>query len=385
MRRMIQVENEVPQELTFRLAKTQGELEAAYRILHDSYVDMKYMSPDPTGMRLVKYFALPTTSTLIALWKGEVVGTMSIIRQSPFGLPMDKNFDLKAYYNKGWQIAEVSSLAIKKEFRQGRGKVFFPLCKFFYDYARFYMNLDAVVIAVNPSWKDFYEGLLTFKPLPEAVVNTYGFANGAPATGLIMPLKQSEKDFWRRYSGLPRKNNLFEYFVPKGLSNAEFPNRWINKSLDPVMTPEMLNYFFVQKSQVLNSLDPIEVKFLRNLYPHARFQKLWDASLSKIGPVQTRGPRFVVALAGQLNQRPIEIINVSRNGLLIRANEKSLKSGSVLIHAGEEIMGPFAARLAWTDPIMGTAGLEMEPASLGWTQLIDRLENELNFPEKKIA
>lgn len=385
MRRMIKVDQIYPPELSFRLAKTQEELEAAYKILHDSYVEMKYMPPDPTGMRLIKYFALPTTSTLIALWKDEVVGTMSIIRQSPFGLPMDQNFDLTNYYQLGWQVAEVSSLAIKREFRQDRGRVFLPLCKFFYDYARFYMNLDAVVIAVNPTWVDFYEGLLNFQPLPDQVVETYGFANGAPASGLILPLKQSEKDFKSRYSHLHRDNNLYEFFVPRGLQNAQFPERWINKSLDPVMTPKMLEYFFAEKSSVLKDLEPREVQFMRSLYPHSRFQNLWNRVFKNSIPTYNRGPRFVVALCGEFNRQSIDIINISRRGLLIRTDAPIPSTGKVTIQIGERMIGPFFARIAWSDTSSGMSGVDLEPSDLQWSDLIDRLEEELHHPEKKVA
>ena len=87
------VHTEVPAALTFCVALTKEDLEGAFRILHDSYVESGFMQPVESGMRINKYFALPSTTTLVAKWQGKVVGTVSIVRKTGLGLPMEKNFD----------------------------------------------------------------------------------------------------------------------------------------------------------------------------------------------------------------------------------------------------------------------------------------------------
>lgn len=64
-------------------------------MLHDAYVDSGFMKPDPSGMRVTIYHALsPTTTTLCAKYDGEVVGTISLIRESALGFPLQQIFDL---------------------------------------------------------------------------------------------------------------------------------------------------------------------------------------------------------------------------------------------------------------------------------------------------
>jgi len=63
--------------LELKIADTKEELEACFTLLHDAYVGSKFMNPDPSGMRVTIYHALPTTTTLCAKYDGEVVGTLS--------------------------------------------------------------------------------------------------------------------------------------------------------------------------------------------------------------------------------------------------------------------------------------------------------------------
>lgn len=80
----------------FKLAETRDELEQAFRVLHDAYVGQGYMDPHPSGLRVTKYHALPTTAVLITkdLRTNEVVATVSIVRNTALGLPLDSVFPI---------------------------------------------------------------------------------------------------------------------------------------------------------------------------------------------------------------------------------------------------------------------------------------------------
>src|SRR5215472_9347224 len=67
------------------------ETAAALRLAHDVYVREGYMEPHPLGMRiLLPYHALKTTMVLVARRRGEIVGTLSLVFDSPVGLPLDE-------------------------------------------------------------------------------------------------------------------------------------------------------------------------------------------------------------------------------------------------------------------------------------------------------
>lgn len=369
MRRIVRIPSALPLELNFRIARTREDLEAAYRILHDSYVEMGYSEPEISGLRLTKFFALPTTTTLIACWNKRVVGTMSVIRQSPFGLPMEKAFSLSQFSKCGEAIAEVSSLAIHQDFRLGRGRVLLPLCKFFYNYVRHYMNLDAVVIAVNPSWSDFYQGLLMFRPLSAEIVPNYGFANGAPAVGLYLNLKQAEIEFRRAYSKLSDEHNLHKFFVHDPMDQAQFPTREFYKSIDPVMTPDLLNYFFRIRSPILETLSQEECRHLSSLYP---LQSLRPENL----PLDTPA-RFHARFTARFGGASFTVENVSAGGLMIRVQGSSLPNGLVSLKIGPTVNSSIEVAPVWHDQGRHLAGLRILQCDQNWRDYIAYLEHDV--------
>ena len=148
--------------LQLKIAETKEELEACFAVLHDAYVDSGFMKPDPSRMRVTIYHALPTTTTLCAKYDGEVVGTISLVRESALGVPLQKIFDLNSVREKEGLIAEVSALAVHRRFRKTGGSILFPLMKFMYEYCTTFFDTRHLVIAVNPSHIEMYESLVFF-------------------------------------------------------------------------------------------------------------------------------------------------------------------------------------------------------------------------------
>jgi hypothetical protein len=93
------------ERLVLKIAETKEELAECFSLLHDAYVGSGFMKPDPSGMRVTIYHALPTTTTLCAKYDGEVVGTLSLIRESVFGFPLQRIFDLTAIREKRGNVS----------------------------------------------------------------------------------------------------------------------------------------------------------------------------------------------------------------------------------------------------------------------------------------
>jgi hypothetical protein len=310
--------------LVLKIAESQEELEACFKLLHDSYVGSGFMKADPSGMRVTIYHALPTTTTLCAKFDGEVVGTMSLIRESLFGFPLQSIFDLsQVRMNKG-NIAEVSALAIHPKFRKTGGAILFPLMKFMYDYCTSFFDTRHLVIAVNPNRIEMYESLLFFQRLSENSVANYDFANGAPAVGAALDLYQAPAVFERTYGGKKERRNLHQYFVKTVLPNITVPNRRYFTTNDPVMTPRLLDYFFNQKTQVFAQLDARKKTLLHAIYNLAEYKSVLPAiSTETAGQQWTRQhERYTVQCPGTLHvdvgarqeSHSLEVVELSEYG-----------------------------------------------------------------------
>lgn len=258
--------------LTLKIAETQEELEACFRILHDAYVSSGFMKPDPSGMRVTMYHALPTTTTLCAKYDGRVVGTISMIREGVFGFPLQSVFELEHVRAKGGNVAEISALAVHPDFRKTGGSILFPLMKFMHKYCTEFFDTRHLVIAVNPEKIELYEALLFFERLQERVVDNYDFANGAPAVGATLDLKYASEIFRLGYKGRPARKNLHKYFFQLELPNIELPQRRYFTTNDPVMTPKLLDHFFNAKSKLFEHLDDRRKSLLWSIYSLVDFR-----------------------------------------------------------------------------------------------------------------
>ena len=252
--------------LQLKIADTREELEACFALLHDAYVGEGFMAPDPSGLRVTDYHALPTTTTLCAKLDGRVVGTLSLIREGVFGFPMQTAFDLSSVRAKPGRIAEVSALAVHRDHRGTGGRILFPLMKFMYEYCTTYFDTRHLVIAVNPNKIELYEALLMFQRLPAASVEHYDFANGAPAVGATLDLSTASDAMQAVYRKRSARRNLHAYFVDWRLPNLVAPLRRYHTTNDPVMTESLIEYFFVRRTQAFATMDRRRQLLLRSLY-----------------------------------------------------------------------------------------------------------------------
>ena len=260
--------------LVLKIAETQEELEECFKLLHDAYVSSGFMKPAPSGLRATIYHALPTTTTLCAKFDGEVVGTLSLIRESVFGFPLQAIFDLKEIRARGGKIAEVSALAVHPDFRKTGGAILFPLMKFMYEYCTTFFDTRHLVIAVHPARIEMYESLLFFNRLTENEVANYDFANGAPAVGASLDLRTAPRKYKKTYGDKKPRKNLYAYFTKLKLPNTRLPNRRYYTTNDPVMTSELLDYFFNQRTKVFENLSMREKMLLHSIYNLPEHQKM---------------------------------------------------------------------------------------------------------------
>ena len=286
--------------LVLKIADTKEELEACFMLLHEAYVGSGFMRPDPSGMRLTIYHALPTTTTLCAKFDGQVVGTISLIRESVFGFPLQSIFDLNDIRETRGQLAEVSALAVHSKFRNTGGTILFPLMKFMYEYCTTFFDTRHLVIAVNPNRIEMYESLLCFERLTENGVENYDFANGAPAVGASLDLHAAPGVMKLLYGKKPERKNLYKYFVKTSLRNISLPRRRYFSTNDPVMTPDLLDYFFNQRTSIFKNLSEREKELLHLIYNLAEYNEVIpnDFSESDFSNLQRKHQRYSLKCPG---------------------------------------------------------------------------------------
>ena len=371
--------------LVLKIAETKEELEACFRLLHDAYVDSGFMKPDLSGLRVTIYHALPTTTTLCAKFDGEVVGTLSLIRESVFGFPLQAIFDLSKVRAQKGKIAEVSALAVHPKFRKTGGAILFPLMKFMYEYCTTFFDTRHLVIAVNPNRIEMYESLLFFQRLTETEVENYDFANGAPAVGASLDLREARGQLKRAYNAKKPRKNLYHYFTKLKLPNIVIPGRRYYTTNDPVLTPELLNYFFNQRTKVFSKLDNTEKALLYSIYNLPEYAQYLPAGFadSEPGKLARQHARysykcagiFDVEMGGERESIEISVVDCSLHGFLAhcRSPLPTQVWGNAVIRLGPNEHSRVRALAVAAKKNVGFYGFKLAEPDLVWRKFVAAL------------
>lgn len=186
-----------------RIANTVDEYVEAMKLVHDGYVNRGIMAPHGSRVRMTHYLALPSTTVFVALQRGEIAGTLSLVKDSSVGLPMQKIYgtEIQALRDLGRVPAEVGALCIAQG-RRGTGMSFL-LYKAMFRAATTLLGVDDLVIAVHPDAADLYKATLRFEQI--GPVRKYpALDRSAMAVALRLDLRVAESVFRERWAALPK-------------------------------------------------------------------------------------------------------------------------------------------------------------------------------------
>lgn len=389
-RRLARCDPHPPADLVLKIAETQDELEACFGLLHDAYVASGFMQPHPSGLRVTPWHALPTTTTVCAKVGGEVVGTLSMVREGVFGLPLQSAFDLAPVRRQPGQLAEISALAVRRDYRRTGGAILFPLMKFMYEYCTQYFDTRHLVIAVNPDKIELYEALLFFERLQASVVDHYDFANGAPAVGAALDLQGAPAQFRRAYHGRPERRDLHRYFTQTRLAQIQLPARPYFTTNDPVMTPALLDHFFNRRTQGFAALDARQRLLLHSIYDSPAYRAVLPAPDPQAGGSDTvrRHQRHSIKCPGWLciggagrPRRPLNLVEISHGGCRVELGAQDLPlhaEGELTVALGERVMSRVPARVV-RHAGGGAWGLAVPAPDAAWQACVQALESGATY------
>lgn len=388
VRRTFSYDSELPANLTFKKAESVEEIEQALRIAFDSYKEIGLVDETGGQIRATKYHTLPTTSILIAKLNEEVIATMTIIADSAMGLPIDQLWDISSVRQGCPRVAEISTLAIKRGYRQRQGKLLLPLCGFMHRYCRDYMGVEKIVASFHPKARDFYESLLLFSPIAGGEVKSYGFVKGAAAIGGWLHLAELPRIFSKVYGTRPSKHNLYCYFTGPALPNYIFEATDVGAAtaFKPLLTPAAMRQLFSVQSGVLQELSSGEREAISNSYFHQRYGSIVGGPNATDVKYTRRSPRFSMNLSFAMGDggRALKgkVLEGSARGMKLycrEAAECSLNSKisvSLIESSGQSVQVLGVVR--WIDARNNQIGIEFEdfvPAY--WINLIRTAERRL--------
>jgi len=244
----------------YHVAKTKNDLEQAFSLVYKEYAARGYIPRHyKSKMRLSLHNALPSTTTFVAKRGRRVLASVTLIPDSPIGLPMDKLYKKKLdlLRKRKRRIAECSQLSIDSSmFPRGWFSMFnfnkfiflFKLFKLIIDYGMQVEKLTDYCIAVNPKHQYLYK-FIGFEEL--GGLKYYGTVNMAPAIAKRLDLTTFEKNLRPKRA---LHHVFFGYQTPGALKNKY------------ILKPADLEYFFEKRSDIFKKADKKKVHYIESCY-----------------------------------------------------------------------------------------------------------------------
>lgn len=254
---------------SLRVANSLVLREKAWRLAYRVYLRKGFVRPDPSGMRVMLHDALPGATTfLIENTDREVpVATVTVLPDSPMGLPMDGDCgaELDALRAAGRRPCEFTRLVLDETELRIDGNASLAtetLLRLFsaaHLTAKEVLNATDIVACTAPRHARYYQSKLLFSLIGEP--RSIDSVQGAPGVPLCLDLNGTSTRYQERYGHRAGLRNLFSFFT----GGTEALLEMIRRQSRP-FSEEELRYFFVEKTTLLERADSDQRRYLQECY-----------------------------------------------------------------------------------------------------------------------
>jgi hypothetical protein len=174
-------------------------------------------------MRYTPFQLLKSTDIIIAKLHGEVISTLSLIRDSEMGLPIEDVYDdeVTARRRAGVHLAEISCLADRRDDHIRFFDLFREMCQLTSQLA-WSLGVEELLAAVHPSHTAFYRRYLAFERLGER--RDYPSVCGNAAMALCLNFAKAAKERpkrWQEFFGPPLPEEVLVH-CPISIADREY-------------------------------------------------------------------------------------------------------------------------------------------------------------------
>jgi len=172
------------------VAAQEDDYREAFRVVHDSYVELGYIQRQPEELWLQPHHCHGRSTVLIAKRGDQVVGTVSVFHDGDTGLPVERSYPDAAHsFRRNGSVFEIGALAVTMEER-GTGLAVLVQTAALYCGGRVH-DASHCLITVPPSRVLYYAALFGFSVLRHDRPY-YGFEQPA----VLMHLAAAHFDRW---------------------------------------------------------------------------------------------------------------------------------------------------------------------------------------------
>lgn len=364
--------------IVLKVAETEDELMQAFSLVQSMYEKAKIVNQGKISLRITKYHLLPTTKVLIAKEENKVIGTLSVIMDTPLGLPIDDFISLGDLRKRNPRICEISSLAIDPDWRSASKGLFIPLSLYSIWYSKYVIGADELVIITNNSARHVYEDLFLFEPLIFQA-QKYESVNHSKAFAQHLNLIELENKYLENYLNSKPERNIYTMLTNPPWKENMYREKHPFKIV-PLMkyTQSTLDKIF----ETYSMLDKLEDRDKQVIYNHYSIFKKGFGENIFIN--KRRHPRFYTKMNADIeigghsyDSKCLQISKGGANFKLPKGLPISDMEYKVTVYFDSHESCSFFGKIAWNSKFQ--IGFEAnESTTQAW-------ENYLNFIEKDFS
>lgn len=241
-------------------AGTVEELHEAYALVHDVFVSQNYILPQPGGLRIRPFEALPEMATFVAKRDGRVVAVMSVVPDSQdLGLPSDKAFkpELDELRRQGRYVCECTNLAVAPDCRNTA--VFLELTRCCVAHG-LNAGYDDGFISISSGHAMFFEAVMGFEQF--GARRDYGDRVLDFVEGMRLNLHRVEAKMLEADRMLGEEAFLHDWFFQCN-PHFELARRSVPEAAARFLDPELLRSLLVDQTGFLSECDEASLGALR--------------------------------------------------------------------------------------------------------------------------
>ena len=240
-------------------ACTLDELRQAYQVVHDLYLEERYIHAHPSGMRIRIFEALPEMATFVAYSEVEerTVGVLSVVADSAdLGLPADIVFrsELNRLRDGGAKVCEVTNQSVVEDFRKSAVPTELMRCVMAQVLLK---KFDEVVALVSPNHAGMYR-LLGFRQI--GAVRSYSHTIHDPVVAMSMHVQQ----FYGPALSADPADEFVRFFLVDFNPYLNQVRAWDQEAKNWFHERHLLRQLFVLEEKLLQRCSPDEIVALRH-------------------------------------------------------------------------------------------------------------------------
>ncbi|MFH1022709.1 MAG: hypothetical protein V1809_04915, partial [Planctomycetota bacterium] len=197
--------------LEYRIAETPEDIEGAVRLVYRNYREIGSCGLNHFEIHFYLHDVLPQTRTLVAAEEGRIVATLTLVFDSPLGVPSGKLYpaEVESLRSAGRRPAEISKLAVQRELGARGLSVLKGLFRLAWLLAAPVRGMTDIIILIEPRHDAFYRRSLLFerigeqKPDPDAA--------GVSSLLLRLDLETARDRYRAEFGESPSPHNAYWY------------------------------------------------------------------------------------------------------------------------------------------------------------------------------